>query len=101
MATRKDFDLKDNDLVFADGDFAIAESDQQHVSDTINAYAGWWKENPTDGVGIMLYQNSSLGLQKLSRKVKIELEKDGYKVSNPIIEFGQSGTLNIYPNATI
>lgn len=101
MATRKDFDLIDNDLVIIDGDFAIAESDQQHVADTINAYAGWWKENPTDGVGIMLYQNSSLGLQKLARKVKIELEKDGYKVKNPIIEFGTDGQLNIYPNASI
>lgn len=101
MATRKDFDLIDNDLVIIDGDFAIAESDQQHVADTINAYAGWWKEFLTDGVGIMLYQNSSLGLQKLARKVKIELEKDGYKVKNPIIEFGTDGQLNIYPNASI
>jgi len=101
MEVRKDFDIKDNDLVFENGDFATAESDQQHIADTINAYPSWWKQYPTDGVGIMLYQNSSLGLQKLSRKLKIELEKDGYKVNNPVIEFAPNGQLNIYPNATI
>ena len=33
--------------------------------------------------------------------LKIELEKDNYKVSNPILEFDSSGNLNIYPNATL
>jgi hypothetical protein len=102
MAVRKDFGLDDNnDLVILNGDFAIVESDQQHIADTINAYVGWWKEFPIDGVGIGLYQNSAGGAQQLARKIKIELEKDGYKVDNPVIEFGSDGKLNIYPNATI
>jgi hypothetical protein len=102
MAVRKDFGLdKNNDLAFANGDFTIVESDQQHIADTINAYVGWWKEYPTDGVGIGYYQNSAGGAQQLARKIKIELEKDGYKVDNPVIEFGTDGKLNIYPNATI
>jgi hypothetical protein len=37
----------------------------------------------------------------LYRKIKIELEKDGYKVNNPVIEFDANGKLNIYPNASI
>lgn len=101
MADRIDISLDDNDdLQIVNGDFVIDFSDQQHIADTINAYAGWWKEFPTDGVGIQLYQNSSAGGQQLARKIKIELEKDGYKVDNPVIEFGSDGKLNIYPNAT-
>jgi hypothetical protein len=99
---RKDFGLdKNNDLLFSNGDFVIIESDQQHIADTINSYVGWWKEFPIDGVGIGYYQNSAGGAQQLARKIKIELEKDGYKVDNPVIEFGTDGKLNIYPNATI
>lgn len=90
-----------NDLAIIDGDFKFTESDQQHVADTINSYPGWWKENPTDGVGIGDYSNSAGDGQKLARKIKIELEKDGYKVSNPVIEFDATGKLNIYPNATV
>jgi len=101
MAVRKDFELLDNDLLFENGDFKISESDQQHIADTINAYPGWWKSFPIDGVGIGYYQNSAGGAQQLARKIKIELEKDGYTVDNPVIEFGTDGKLNIYPNATI
>ena len=102
MAVRKDFGIgDDNDLVILNGDIAIMESDQQHIADTINAYVGWWKESPLDGVGIVLCQNSAGGAQQLARKIKIELERDGYKVDNPVIEFGTDGKLNIYPNATI
>lgn len=102
-ATRKDLRLDDTigDLVFANGDIAISESDQQHVIDTIRAYPGWWKEFPNDGVGIGDYSKSAGGAAKLSRKLKVELLKDGYTVSNPVIEFGTDGKLNIYPNASI
>ena len=99
---RKDFGLDENgDLLFVNGDFAIVESDQQHVADTINASPGWWKEFPLDGVSIITYAKSAGGAQKLARKIKIELQKDKYQVSNPVIEFGSDGKLNIYPNASI
>lgn len=100
MANR-DIKTVNNDIVWNDGDLSFMDSDQQHIEDTINAYAGWWKEFPTDGVGIGLYQNSSGSQQQLARKIKIELEKDNYKVSNPVLEFDSSGKLNIYPNATL
>ena len=90
-----------NDLAIIDGDFKFAESDQQHVADTINAFVGWWKEYPTDGVGIADYSKSAGGNLQLARKIKVELEKDGYKVSNPVLEYDNNGNLNIYPNATI
>ena len=102
MATpRKDYKLdSDGDLLFKNGDWVIAESDQQHIEDTINADVGWWKEFPTDGVAVRNYSNSSNDIAKLSRKIKIELEKDGYKVDNPIISIDANGQLTINPNAT-
>lgn len=102
MANRKDFKLdNDGDLAFENGDLVITYSDQQHVADTINAHVGWWKEYPIDGVGISNFSNSAGSSQQLARKIKIELENDGYKVSNPVIEFDSNGKLNIYPNASI
>ena len=102
MAVRTDIQLTDdNELVFLNGDLAIGESDQQHIKDTINASPGWWKEFPTDGVDVIRYQNAAGENEKLARKIKIELEKDGYKVDNPILNYDADGTLNIYPNATI
>lgn len=99
---RKDIGLDyNNDLLIIDGDFKFVESDQQHVADSINAYPGWWKEYTTDGVGIGDYSKSSGDSLKLARKIKIELEKDGYKVSNPVLEYDADGKLNIYPNASI
>ena len=86
---RQDYKLdNDGDLLFVNGDLSIGESDQQHISDTINANAGWWKEFPIDGVNIRSYSKSAGGAQQLARKIKIELENDGYKVNNPVIEFG-------------
>ena len=102
MAIRKDFGLDNyGDLLFSNGDIVIVESDQQHVIDTCNAFLGWWKEFPLDGVGIGNFAKSAGGAQQLARKVKIELEKDGYKINNPVVEFGTDGKLNLYPNASI
>jgi len=91
----------DDDLLFKDGDFVIGESDQQHVIDSINAAPGWWKEFPIDGVNVRMFLKSAGGAQQLARKIKIELNKDGYTVNNPVVEFGTDGKLKIYPNASI
>lgn len=102
MAQRTDFLININaDLLIQNGDFVFGPSDEQHIQDTINAIPGWWKEFPIDGVAVITFLNSPGGGQELSRKIKIELENDGYKVNNPIIEFSPDGKLNIYPNATI
>ena len=100
MATNYDIALTNNDLFFSrDGDFLVAESDRQHIIDSINAFPGWWKENPLDGVGLMAYTKASASVQQLSRKIKIELEADGYKVENPEVYFDEAGQLIVNPNA--
>jgi len=48
-----DFALTNNDLTITPaGDFAIGESDNQHLYDIINSFPGWWKQFPQVGVGI-------------------------------------------------
>ena len=96
-----DFALNSNDLYIIDGDIAIAESDNQHISDTLNAFPGWWKENPQDGVGIFQYLNSSGQEQLIRKNIMMQLQSDGYNISNPIVSTDVNGHLNIIPNASI
>jgi hypothetical protein len=99
MAVNYDIALMQNDLQIRDGDFLIAESDEQHIMDTVNAFPGWWKENPPDGVGVFGYLNSAGQQQQLQRAIKLNLTSDGYTVTNPTVVVSSDG-LVINPNAT-
>ena len=101
MAVRVDIALNNNELFVINGDFAYAESDTQHVIDTMNAMPGWWKENPIDGVGIILYSKASSSLSELNRSVQLQLISDGYKVDGAVFDLTIAGELTINPNATI
>ena len=85
-------------IAFKDGDLFIGESDAQHVIDTFNAFAGWWKENPLDGIGIFGYSKSPADIQTINRKTRIELESDGYIVKAPMVTLSAAGELVINPN---
>jgi hypothetical protein len=101
MASRYDYIQDESgDLLIQYGDFTIAESDSMHIEDTIIAAAGWWKQYPTDGVGIDYYSKSNGQEQVLAREIKIQLELDKYTVNNPIVTF-VNDKLTINPNATI
>jgi hypothetical protein len=96
--TRYDIQLNNNDLAFKNGDFFIDESDSQHVIDTFNAFAGWWKEYPLDGIGIFGYTKSPADIQSINRKTRIELESDGYVIKAPLVTLSSAGDLLINPN---
>ena len=100
MALTTDILLQHNDLVTTNGDLATGPSDAQHEEDTINAFPGWWKENPADGVGILQYINSTGKEQEIARSVVIHLQSDGYQTKNPAVTVNSKGTLTIVPNAT-
>lgn len=96
MANVKDIKLtavsSELDEVFINpntGDFLAAESDPQHVKDIINAFVGWWKENPTLGVGAKRLLGSSGGFQKLKSRVQVALKADGYKAEKVTVNNGQ------------
>lgn len=93
--------LYKEELVIENNDLIWDKSDTQHVQDTINAAPGWWKENFADGVNIRAYVNSGGQEQVLQRKIKIELESDLYKVTNPKVYFTSDSKMIVQPNASI
>jgi hypothetical protein len=100
MALSLDILLSDNDILIQDGDFVIGYSDDQHIIDNIAAFNGWWKEYPSDGVGIFQYQNSSGTEQEIEKLIKLQLQSDGYQCDRPDVSFDANGKLIINPNAT-
>ena len=98
--TRIDIKLYENDLVIVNDDLQLVESDEQHIADTINAAPGWWKENPTDGVGIMSYVKGKNIQQELARSIQLNLKSDGYN-ANPDISFDTNGNLIINTNVNL
>ncbi len=102
MAER--FGIKQNDnggLIIVNSDLVWDFSDTQHIQDTINLAPGWDKEFFADGVDIRKYLKSKGREQFLSRKIKIELQSDLYKVGVPIVKFDSNGKLTINPNVII
>lgn len=90
MAMVKDIDLEtDLDLKIVNGDFAISDSDQNHVINILKAYVGGYKQFPLVGVGIDYYLASSGTQQVIKRNITVQMESDGYKV-NKIEVLGQS-----------
>lgn len=100
MASRIDILLNNNDIVVSNNDIYLTESDSQHIIDTINAFAGWWKENFSHGVGIVSYYKGSGIEQKLSKAIKLNLKADGYDCS-PKVSFNSSGKLVVDPNVKL
>jgi hypothetical protein len=99
MARNLDIGLYKNDLFFKDGDFAIVESDEQHVMDTIAAFPGWWKEHPADGVGLFSYLHSAGRQDVLKRNIKINLLSDGYRSDAVTVVSDAAGNVKIVANA--
>jgi len=96
-----DISLINNDCNLQNGDFLIAASDEQHIIDTINAFPGWWKQNPADGIGIGAWQKGAAQIQELTKKLRLQLVSDGYTVTNPTVTLSPDGKFIITPNATI
>jgi len=83
MATAKDFLIgTDSDFVFRNGDFVLADSDNQHVLDIFISAAGSWREYPTCGVGLENYESSSGQQQQIESIGRVQLTADGFVVEN-------------------
>ena len=81
---------EDNDLsINSDGDFLVADSDQQHVILLLNTFFGQWKEFPFCGLGIIRYLNSSGQQQTLRRAITVQLIADGYDVKDVTFKSGE------------
>ena len=82
----------------ANNDIEWIISDIQHIEDTIEAMPGEWKQDPTSGVGVGMFLNSSGIETTIARKVMIELQKDLYRCNNPTVSYTSDGKVNINPN---
>jgi hypothetical protein len=97
MATAKDILLDNDDLIFANGDFSISDSDQQHIQDIVFENTGAYKQYPLVGVGIINYLNSSGAQLILTRNIKSQLETDGYRVDS--VKFSENDVSNFTVDA--
>lgn len=88
---RVDFLQEDNDLVLDTDkmDFLVVPSDQQHQQDIIQASAGEYKENPLVGVGIKRFLAGPGQDQEVERKIKLQLQADGYTLNAFVVSEGK------------
>lgn len=84
--------LFDDDFIISNGDFAVGNSDNQHVKHILIASKGEFKANPEIGVGIENMLNTEDPNEFLI-EAKRNLQYDGMKVSN--IAFTENGTINV------
>lgn len=70
---------ENNNILIVDGDFAIGQSDQQHVKHIVEAFKGEYKFNPLVGFGVIGYlKRDEMIESEFRRDLKIQLENDGY-----------------------
>ena len=74
-----------NDLLFANGDFVLHQSDGSHIQAILEAHKGHFRQYPLCGCGIKQYQNTPLDHASLSekrRQIEVQLRLDRYVVSH-------------------
>lgn len=81
MAKAHDILLDENGIpVIKDGDYVVAESDEQHIQDIFLSDSGVWRDAVVLGIGILGYVNAPNSLEeksKLERTTRANLEYDG------------------------
>jgi hypothetical protein len=87
-----DIILDDNmDLLIENGDFVIADSEEQVQQLILIATQGSFRGSPVTGIGIINYIKSQFTvgqIDKLRQKIKLQLQYDGYtNVSTQINSF--------------
>lgn len=95
----QDIRTDESGFVFENGDFAIFESDQNHIQDIIESLTGDWKEFPLCGVGLPNYLGSSGQQQIVQKNIQLQLQADGYEVIEVLAEQNTNGTFNLEVNA--
>ncbi|WP_348814061.1 hypothetical protein [Flavobacterium maritimum] len=74
-----DFLLDDNgNMLIANGDFVIGDSEAQDVELLIKSSKGAWKEHPLTGVGIAQLIKSKATEVRIKRDINEQLMLDGF-----------------------
>lgn len=84
----KDIELDETgDLNIENGDFVISSDEAQSAKTLIDAFAGWFKNNPLTGFGLLKYLKSNVSKSRFKRNLKVQLEADGHQ--NPEIDLSE------------
>lgn len=86
MANVKDIKQTDGDLDIVNGDFAIVDSDTQHVEDILVSIPGHWREFPAVGVNLKKYTGASGGVQRVKREIRVQMKLDQFDTKKISIE---------------
>lgn len=77
-----DFPLQDTKINGVMLPTPYGDSDSQHILDIITSDLGWIKQFPTLGFGVYQYRSAEIDLQGIEKKLKIQMDKDGYIVKH-------------------
>lgn len=94
-----DFEIDNTyDLVIKDGDFAVSESNEADIDLILNSEKGNWKQWPLVGFGVKKYleaAHSRASLDKMKRDIQLQLQADGFRVSEVKIMMANGEIQNI------
>lgn len=89
MAASMDILLDDNDdLLIANGDLAVGESDYQHIRHIVRASKGEYKQFPLLGADIIDSLNGNADYE-VQQVIKKQLRVDGYNVKSINFDNGE------------
>lgn len=78
----KAFDIlldEEDELEFANGDFAVGISEAQNLDHLTRAVPGSMKGEPTTGIGIVRYMKRRMNVVELYSEVKEQLKADNWQ----------------------
>jgi len=94
----KDLIFSGGELVVKDGDFFVAESDQQHIEHILIADIGQFRQWPLIGVGIRRQLNGSVNRTDLKQQIRTQLKSDNFTVTRIDISRDYSITIDARRN---
>lgn len=96
-----DFKQVDDDIFFntITGDFELAVSDNQHVSDILKSFPGYWKSSLPTGAALQILLKGRGNPVAVENTIKTQLEADNYQVTRPSITVDANGKATIKPYA--
>ena len=93
-----DFKTLNGDMVIENGDFAVTESDGQHIEDILIADIGQFRQWPLLGIGILKQQGGNVNNEALKKNIKLQLSSDNFRVKKLTILGGEE--MQVEVNAT-
>lgn len=90
----------DGSLKIKGNDLVIGDCDGQNINDILNSNKGDYKMNPQIGVNAVSFANGATSPANIKAQVKLQLQLDGFNVSDVMVKTEANGTINIIPYAS-